>query len=180
MRHIIGNEVCEVAVFCMVPDLLGGIQLRRIGGKPLEREPFGMRGLEMLGRRAMNVEPVPHQDNLSAEVMAHLGEKPDHVLSLDIMLQQLKKQAGIAADRRQSKHCDGRQPVVPIPRLLKRRLAARRPSPAPHRLQHEAAFIEENYAGLLFSSLFLMRGHSLRRQRSISTSLRSLARCSGF
>ncbi len=180
MFNIVRNKVGEVTVLRMVPDLLGRIQLRSVCGKPLERKPLGMLGFEMFGCRAMYAVPIPDQNNLATEVTVHLSQKPDHVLRLDVMLKQLKIQTRITTHRRQREGGDSRQPVVPIPRPLNRRLAAGCPRATAHRLQHEAAFIEKYDASLFFNSLFLMRGHFLRRQRWMATSSRSLARCSGF
>ena len=118
-------------------------------------ETTGVLLLEELGCRTMHARTVPHQNDLATEVTVHLNQEPDHVVGTDIVWQQLKVETWRTARGRESQNRDGRQSIVTIPRPLDWGLAAWSPGAAPHRLQHEAAFIKENDASLLFGPLFL-------------------------
>lgn len=177
---MVGNEVGQIAVLAMIPNLFGRIEVGRVAGEPLKLEPCWVKVLEMLRRGAVDGVPIPDQDHLATEVSMHLREKPNHVVRPNIVRQQLKVQLQGMPLGRNGNGRDRRKPIVPIPSVLDRRLPGRGPRSAPDRLHHEPAFVEKHDASLLCGPPFLIRGQSFRRKASMAASSRSRARCSGF
>lgn len=155
MRHVRGKEVGQIAVLGVVPNLLRRIQLRRIGWQPFELKPIRMLPLEELCCRTMHARTVPDENDLAADVAVHLKQEPDHVVRTGVVRQQLKVKTRQTSRGRESHHRDGRQAIVPIPGPLDGGLATGSPGPPSHRLQHEAAFIQESDASLLRGPPFL-------------------------
>jgi hypothetical protein len=70
--EVVGNEVRQVIIFCMLPTLFHGVQFRSIRRKPLECEPAGMM-LDEEGRCcSMYAVAIPNQDHAAAMMMMQL------------------------------------------------------------------------------------------------------------
>src|SRR3989442_676293 len=74
---------------------------------------------------------------------------------MGIMVQKIVIHPEAAGPRSTTECGHGGDPVVPIPGMLDRRVAALGPHAAPQRLQQVAAFIEKYHASLPLSALFL-------------------------
>ena len=90
------------------------------------------------------LQAIPDQDHLAAIVIVQLPEQTDHVLCLDVLRLKREIQRQAMPKRRDADEADHRESIVAIPGILLRRLPGRRPGAATHRLEHEAAFIQEN------------------------------------
>lgn len=61
MVNIIRDEIGQLNGFAVVPDLLGRIELRCIGGMPFRLEPVGMLFSEPAHRLAMDAVAIQHE-----------------------------------------------------------------------------------------------------------------------
>ena len=87
---VVGDEVRQVIIFRALPTLLDRIQFRRVRGKPLEGEPVGMVLAEEARRRSVHTITIPNQNHPAAIMMMQLPEKPNQVLGLRILPQELE------------------------------------------------------------------------------------------
>lgn len=92
----------------------------------------------------MHTPPVPDENRLSSEVPVHFGEKPDQILRLGIVRKELKIERQSAKGWGKAQRSDRREPVVPVPGLLNRRVPRQGPRAAPDGLKHEACFIKKD------------------------------------
>lgn len=82
--EVVGNKVGQVAILCMIPALLDGIQLRGIWRQPLELEPIGMTFIEVGRRRTMHNPAIPHQNHPSSAMFMQFLQKPNRMFGVDI------------------------------------------------------------------------------------------------
>ena len=87
---VVGNEVRQGIILCVLPALLDRIQLRGIRGKPLEREPVGMSLGKEGGCRAMHTIAIPNQDHPTTIMMMQLPQKPNEAVGFHVCPQQLE------------------------------------------------------------------------------------------
>lgn len=127
----------------MVPALLYRIQFGRVGWQLFELEPIRMVLLKISGHRTMHIPPVPDENRLPSEVPVHFGEKPNEILRLGIVRKELKIERQSAESWGETERADRRDPVVPVPGLLNRRMPRQGPRAAPDWLKHEACFIKK-------------------------------------
>ena len=90
MVKVVGNEVWQVVIFRVFPALLDRVQLRRVRGKPLKREPIGMVLCEEGRRRSMHTIAIPNQDHSATIMMMQLPQKPNEVLGVHVFPQELE------------------------------------------------------------------------------------------
>jgi hypothetical protein len=180
MRCVVGHEVRQFAMLCVTPSWLDRVQLRRVGGQPLDIDVLETRGSEPLGGRAMHGPAIPADDHRPSAMTAKLFHKRDYVLSANVTLLNLKWRADVTSSGRERDSADHAQPVVPVPGTLNGRFTAWRPSAAIHRLKLKSSFIDKNNAGASPASFFLIRGQSPRRHRSTVSESCSRATHLGF
>jgi len=128
------NEVGQVAVFGVVPDLLHGVEFRGIRGQPFWFKPVRVSRAQHTDRLAMDVVAVEDQNELPPKVAAQQTEEPFHLFRSDVVGMDLKVGAEPASDRRQGEGRNRRKAFSTIPASLEWRPAAGRPSPASHGL----------------------------------------------
>jgi len=92
----------------------------------------------------------------------------------------MKVERQLTPARRDAHESDSGKPIMPVPCPMDWRLSGGSPGAATHGLQHEAAFVQENYGTAVAASPFFIRGQSSCRQRFRASSSASRARCSGF
>ena len=85
MGHIIGNEVRQIGVLCMIPALLHRIQLGGIGWKWLEGKPIRMVLFEECRRRFVHVPSIPNDDDVTAVVLVQESKQPDQLVGVNIL-----------------------------------------------------------------------------------------------
>ncbi len=152
----------------------------RVRRQPLELEAPGVRLLQPLGRRAMDLPTIPDDDQRPAQLSTQLLDEGDRLGGANVVVVDLERQAEAPPRRGQRRSADDAQPVVAIPGPLHGRLTARGPRPAVHRLQAKARFVDKNDACAVAASLFLIRGQSCLRHRSTAAASCSRATRSGF
>jgi len=127
VQEVIGKEVGQVAVLCVVPDMLDGIEFRRIGRQPFDVEPVGMGFGDPASGAAMHVPAVPNQDGPAMQVPSKIAQKIQHVRRSDVLLVDRKEQAQMTTTGTNGQCAQHRQPIMPVPRVGDRRLSLRCP-----------------------------------------------------
>lgn len=100
--------------------------------------------LKISGYRTMHIPPVPNENRLPSEVPVHFGEEPDEILRLGIVRKELKIKRQSAEGWGEAERADRREPVVPVPGFMNRRVPRQGPCAAPDGLKHEACFIKKH------------------------------------
>jgi len=163
------------------PDTFVGIELRRIGREAFQVQTRKGSTQGADGLTSVGAAVVPQHNHLFAQVAQKMPEKLAHlgvldVLGVEAVVQPKPMPSG--ADRQTR---DDRDLVAAsLPVTTQRRLPLRSPGLAEVGDQEEARFVDEDEVGTQPLGVFFTRGHSSRFQRSISGSLRSIARRVGF
>lgn len=147
------DEIGELSVLRMIPDLLDGIEVWRIGRKPFDGDAAS---LELLGRGPVHIEAIPDQEDLAPAELA--AQRPHEVLGIDrvnVVVMNSEVQTDSLPFRRDCQYADHREPIVAIPTAQDRRVPSRRPRPPHQRLEHEAALIEQDDGSALAARFFL-------------------------
>lgn len=176
----IGSAVGELGLR-QVPDTLLGIELGRVGGKPLEmKSRVGTaQGTDQFA--TMHAAVVPQDDDGTVKMPQEVTQEVADFRLLNILGVELIVQPEPMSHWTDGKPCDGRD-LLPASLTMTndRSLPARRPGLADRGDQEEPGFVGEDEVGTQPCSVFFTLGHSSRFQRSISSSLRSVARRVGF
>jgi len=151
---ILRNEVCQVGVLGVVPQHLHRVEFGSIGGKPLHLEPIRVRLLQQAHGFAMNAVAIQDQDEFAPQLPMDQVEKGDDVIEADVVIMELEVQAHPAPLRRHGESRNGRETVVTIPTVLDRSLPLGRPGAAYHRLEHKAAFVNQDNAPASLAPFF--------------------------
>src|SRR2546426_569749 len=139
----------------MAPDCFHGIEVRRVAGQPFHVQPLAARLAQLAPGGAVDAVAVPHEDDRAAQLAVQRAQEADHVRPTNVVGANLEEQTQPLPLRAEGDRGDGRKPIVSIPRVLDRCLAARRPGAAADRLQHEAAFVQEDNDSFTARALFL-------------------------
>jgi len=123
---------------------------------------------------------VQQRDHVSAQVAQQVAQELADldladVLQMKAVIQAQALAAGADRDAR-----DDRDLVAPSVMAADGGVAARGPGAQHRGDQQEPRFVDEDEVGAQPRGVFFTRAHSLRFQRSIASSSRSSARCSGF
>jgi hypothetical protein len=154
--NILGNDVCQGPTLGLIPNMLHRIEVRRVRRKPFNLEPRGALLKQSSGGRTMSRQPIPHQNDCTAQMLMDFVNEPNEVFGPRVVIQEFVVQSQPQRPRRA---CDGgnrRNAFTSIPRALDRRVACRRPNSPPQWLQQKPTFIEKNQASLTFEALFLV------------------------
>lgn len=153
---VVRNDIGQAAVLGLIPDVLHGIKVRRIGWKPFHLKPGSGVRQELSRRGTMSGQAIPHQNDGTTQMSMDFAHKLDEIRRSCIVIQQFVVQpqpqrpggSGDGGDRRDS--------IPSIPRTLQGSVALRRPHTPPQRLQQKATFVEKNQASLTLEALFLV------------------------
>jgi hypothetical protein len=175
IRPAIGESVLE-----MVPDALVGIQLWGIGWKRHQVKAAGTKE-EFLDRiTAVDLTIVPHDDQLTRDLLQEIAQKQGSLFSLDVVLVDVAVQCAVEAPRADGDTRDGGDAVVTRAMPQDRCLACGAPRLAHGWNQEEAGFVDEDDMGRQPGGVFFTAGQTVRFQCAIAPSSRSTARRSGF
>lgn len=132
------------------------------------------------GVTLVGIRIVKECNHVTAQVAQQVAQELAYLDLADVLTMKPVVQAEVLANRAHRYSGDDRDlvPLVPIPN--DRRLAPRCPSAQHSRDQEEAGFVDEDEIGAQPPGVFFTRGHSSSFHLSISSSSRSMARCSGF
>lgn len=175
----IGTAVGERALQ-VIPDTLVRVELRSIGGE----------GNEMKTRRALQqflyrVSPmygtvVQKDDDMAGDLAQQMAEECRDLFTLDVVFVELAIQGASETLRADCDSRDGRDSVVAVPMRNEWCLADRAPCFEHRRDEEKAGFVYKYEVGTQPDGVFFTRGQISRFHSSMATSLRSMARSSGF
>jgi len=180
LRGVVGHKVRQVAVFRVAPSRFDRVEFRSVGWQPLELDVSEAGFGNAFGGRAMNLPPVPADDQRPRKLLSQLPHESDDFIGTNVVVVDLERGADPSPHRRECDGADDAQAVVAIPGSLDGSFAARSPGAAIDGLQAKPGFVEKNNAGALSAGFFLMRGQSCRRQRSTAAASCSRATRRGF
>lgn len=171
---IFGAEVGQSMLFPVSPQVLNGIQFRRIGGQPGQVDAAFLRlhmGLNLSA--AVSRQAIPDNQQAIRQMGLQMAKKVDHLRPADGTGIESKIEVSVGDTR------DGGQ-IFPIEVMLEnRRLPSWRPSPAYVRTLGQSALVDEDDDSAFFSGFFFSAGQVLRFQWTMAASSRSMARLVG-
>lgn len=172
------DVVCQLRLFGVRPNLLDGIELRRVGGQELETDVVAVLYDELALGRAVCVEPVPDDEHAGANVTSELLDERHHSRRLEILVLNAELQPRPAYYRRQRQGANHRQPVVPVPGPVHQCLPSKCLGAPHHGMKHEATLVDQDEGSALCLAIFLT--HAQVCERNVSTALSSCARARRF
>jgi hypothetical protein len=177
---VVGDVVGQGRVFGVAPESLDRIEVGCISGQPLDVEPRCAALMQATDGRPMDVEPIQNDDQRSLVNPMQLPQVPHHVARPHVAVLHDEVGPNPPSSRREAQTADDAQPIMTLRDDLFGPRSDGSPGAAIQRLQAEAGFIEKDERRTPSPGLFLIRGQSCERHRSIAGSFRSLARRCGF
>ena len=175
--EIVADEVRQVGVREMAPEVFDRVQFRRVRRQVFHFQP-GTLSLQVVLdlSSAMRRETVPQQNCPSAlDVPFEAAQVGDDLLLFDRAGVEPQAQSDALCSRRGDQTRDGRH-ALPVERRYEDRRSALRSPCATYRWAFgKTAFIEENQDCTAIFCLFLICGQRCLSQRRIAGSLRSRA-----
>jgi len=160
--------------FEMPPHILDRIEFGRVSRQPFDHDSsFGGRHIVFDQQAPVDRCAIPDDQHLTGNMALEMAEKLDDLktfdaASMDLEIKPPQRQA--ANDRK----------AFPVEGFVQHRgLPAWRPSACPRGASAQPAFVDKDDGSPLLPRLFFKVGHSVRDQRRITLSLRSIARRSG-
>jgi hypothetical protein len=171
LPEIASAKVGQLVLFPVTPEVLHRVKFRGIGRKTFHPD-FAAQTFEILTHEsaAMGCHPVPNNEQLAPHVTLEVLQEVDYLLGLD----RTGVEAKIKVPPRESS--DGGEFLPVEVELQDWGLAFGTPRSHTMRFLAQTAFVDEEKRASFCFGFFLMRGHSTRFQRTISSSLRSRAR----
>jgi hypothetical protein len=171
-------QVGQIASFDVAPELLHGIEVRRIGRQALDVEPRSLPG--QIGSHPsapVSGQAIPQQDDGSAaEVPLQGAQEPDQALRGVGPGPRLKEQPAAPAVPAEGQRGGHRQPFPEGARMPQDgRVPARRPRPADDGVMGEATFVLEDEPRAAAPGVFFTCGHRVRFHCASAAASRSRA-----
>jgi len=176
---VVGATVGETS-FGVGPDGFVGVELRGVGRKAFEMQPREPTADFPNRFSFVNAGVVPDQDDVPAEVAQQVPEEFADLVVPDVLRVALEVQADVPTPGSQGDARDHGDAIMPVAMMNDGRLAARSPGLSHRGDQEKARLVDEDDVGTQPRSVFFTLGQFLRFQRSMTSSLRSSARRSGF
>ena len=177
---VVGDEVGQSRVLGVAPEGFDRIEVGRVGREPFDVEPSRSPLVQSAHGRAMDVEPIQDDDQGAPMNSVQPTQVADHVAGPHVPVLHDEVRSNPSASRRETQAADHTQAVVPLRDDLLGPRTDRRPRAPIQRLQAEAGFVEKDECCPPSPGLFLIRGQSCERHRSITASFLSAARRWGF
>jgi len=155
MLDVTWNKVGQIGILGPVPHLLIRVKFRCVWGKPFDDNSLFKSLCQSPSRTAVNHPAIPDQNNAFGKMPQQGSNKRLGFIGGNVMIKQLEIKSHVSAYRRSGNSRDNREPVPAIPTVLNRGLATRCPCASDNRLEHKAAFIQQNNGFTAFSGFFL-------------------------
>jgi hypothetical protein len=181
LAEMVRAEVREFAALDVAPHELGRVEVGRIAGQALHRQPGALRAeVRLHGLTLVRRQVIPNQDHTpTAHLPLEVGEEVDEgdvVVTARSRLKEEPRAPEVPSERQG----DGHGELLPIESVGQDRgLAAGRPRPADRRPLRDAALVFEDDPGVAAASVFFTVGQRVVIQAVIAASFRSLARLAG-
>jgi hypothetical protein len=158
--YIIRNIIGKVAILAVIPDLLNRIKLRCIRRQPFQLDSPGKSSLQTSCAPAMHKPAIQNQNNTLWKMNKKLPDKKHKIVNTDVCILDVKIQTQLMTYGRNTDSANGRELVVTFPVVKQRRLASWSPGSTNQRLEHKAAFIQQNDGSTTFSCVFLYKANA--------------------
>ena len=181
LGEIVRAEVGELAALDVSPHKLGRVEIRRVAGQALDREPGALSAqVRLHGSALVRGQAIPDQDDSSmAKLPLQVVEELDEGHIVVTARPRLEAQTA-ALEVPPERHGDGDGELLPIEGVDQDgRLAAGCPRAADRRPLGDAALVLEDDPGAAPASVFFTAGQRVVFQCSIAASFPSLARLVG-
>lgn len=73
---VVGNDVGQVSILGLVPDVFHGVKFRCIGWQPFHSQPIRARVEQLSDRRSMGGQPIADQDDRPTQLRMDFTQKP--------------------------------------------------------------------------------------------------------
>lgn len=161
MQSVVGDEVRQVRVLGVVPDLFVRVELRGVGGQPFDADSPTEAFLKPSSSRSMHGPAIHDQDHRSAEPLQQGGDKGFKIVRDDVVIEDVEVEPQPFAPWRDCNRRNDRQSVMPIPTIQHGSFSTRSPGTPHRRLQHKARFVEADHRPTATSSFFLCEASPL-------------------
>jgi len=181
LGEIIRAEIGEFAALDVAPHELGRVEVGRVAGQALDREPGALSAhVRLHGGTPMRWQAIPDQDDSPlAKLPLQVGEELDEGHVVVTARSRLEAQTA-ALEVPPERHGDGDGELLPVEGVDQDgRLAAGRPRAADRRPLGDAALVLEDDPGAAPASVFFTAGQRVVFQCWIAASFRSFARLAG-
>ena len=180
--QVLGTDVREFGAFDVAPDLFDGIQVGRVRGQSLDRQP-GMLPPQVRGHQPalVGAEAIPNEDDPPApEVAFQLAQESDeHDIGVAARMgvEVEARPPAVPAKGQRPRH----RQTLPVPTRVDQdgRASAGCPRAADDRLLRDAAFVFEDDPGVLARGVFFTVGQRWLTHCRMAASSRSRARRAG-
>jgi hypothetical protein len=152
---VVGDDIRQVDALRMVPNKLHRIEVGCVRRQPFHLKPGRPRFENLANGRSVCLESIANDDDRAPQMRVNRTKELDKVASMCVVVEQREVEPKPFRPRRPRDGGDRRDAVAPIPSVLNGSSPSRRPHMLSQRLQHIAAFIEENHASLPIEALFL-------------------------
>ena len=171
--------ICE-GMLDVFPDALVGVELRSVGREGNEMQTRGAFQKFLHRITSMDCAVVQQNDDMAVDLAQQMAEEHCDLLALDVVFVELAIQGASETLRADCDSRDGRDSVVAVPMRNEWCLADRAPCFEHRRDEEKAGFVYKYEVGTQPDGVFFTRGQISRFHSSMATSLRSMARSSGF
>jgi hypothetical protein len=172
------TQVGEIASFDVAPDLLDGIEIRRIGGQALDVEPRALTSHVSLHASApVGGQSVPEEDDRAAAEVPLEGPQERDQLAIGVAARARLEEDPAAPAIPAEGQRDGDREALPESAGMGQdgRSAPRRPRPPDDRVMREAALVLEEEPGPAAAGVVFTRGHRVRFHCAMAAASRSRA-----
>ena len=166
--------------FGVRPDRFVGIELRGIGRQTFEMQSGVVTADFSNSISFVNARVVPDDEDVPAKVAQQVSEEFADLVVPDVLRVTPKVQTDPPTPGSNRNARNHRDPIMPVTMMKEGRLTARSPGLSHRGNQEEARLVDEDDVGTQPRSVFFTRGQFVRFQRSMTSSLRSSDRRSGF
>jgi hypothetical protein len=175
--QVVGGCIGQGGGIEVGPQLLDGIEVRRVRRQPLDGQPRSRADEQFVDRAtAVGRQPIPHENHAAPRMAAQCCEEPDHVRAAHGAGMNRQGPAGRTTGGRRQQGSDRGEMLPMIERLDDNRgPAPRRPRRADRRPLGEAALVQEAQYGPQASGVFFTLGQVVRIQRATASGSRSFA-----
>lgn len=177
LLEIGSTKVLQFTPLEQIPDAFLRIQLGSVGWQAFQMDTLGPASSQKIldGLRAMNARPVPDHQELAWDFAQEQLQEAHHIWSLERVVLNVHDQTSIGGET-----TNRREMIASQGNRQDRRLPYRCIGPHGHGQQVKARFVYKDNRTILCFGLFFSSTEWWSRQTWIASSLRWLARVSGF
>ena len=100
--YIIGDEVCQVAILCVIPNGFSWIKFGGVGRQELDGQPSRTRSLETPNRRFVDTPAIHDENDRRLQMVMQLSQEGRYLHCIDVMVMDLEVEADVCTTRREA------------------------------------------------------------------------------